>query len=287
MTKTALANPRGGRLTLLAVALLVTSSLAVEAQSRVRGQLIIKPPVTTPVDVIVELRDGQNQPIRQIIVDHVSPHRFNDFVPDGINADLQLLVLVKSPEGYTAWQTPYVKRACCEFNQPIILKRAADIYFEKITQAQAQPPDAAIELLEVAAEHAQTLAQTLEVQRQLGQVYVAKGMFAEQQAALEAVYAREDVEALTPARKQAYWGERLDGLLLWSDYNDLRQPSKDFGKVLTENTGDPRLKGWQSFVADFNRAYPASRLDEMATDPTAIAEQLQTINRTLKRPFEW
>lgn len=286
MTTLSLLSP-GCRRLILAGAILAVLAPAAEAQMlRVRGELIINPRVTTPVDVIVEIRDLANQPIKQIIVDRDSPYRFNAFLPDGITTDLQVIVIVNVPKGYVSWQTAYVKRACCEFNEKIILKRPPDALVEMLAMAQKSSPDEAVELLEGAAAHAQTLAQTLEVQRQLGRVYLAQGMFGKQQEALKAVYAHDDAETLTPARKQAYWGERLDGLLLWSDYNNLPQPAIDFGKGFTETSGDPRLAGWQSFLADFNRAYPNSRLDAAATDPATIAEQLRTINRTIKRPFE-
>lgn len=287
MMTLSLSQTRRCRSILLVVALLAVMPRLAGAQAlRVRGEVIVKPTVTTPVDVIVELRDLKDKPIKQIIVDQTSPHRFNAFLPDGTTADVQVMVLVKSPAGYGPWQSVYVKRACCEFNEKIILKRAADIYFEKLTMAEKSSPAEAIKLLENAAEHAQTLAQTLEVQRQLGQVYMAKGMFAEQQEALKVVYAHEDAAALTPARKVAYWGERLDGLLRWSDYSNLAQPATDFGKAFTGNPADPRFKDWQSFLTDFNRAYPTARLDVAAADPATIAEQLRAINRIISRPFE-
>lgn len=117
-------------------------------------------------------------------------------------------------------------------------------------------------------------------------MFVTQGMYAEQQNALEAVYLERPPAGLSPARKQAYWGERLDGLLLWADYNNRQVPVRDFGLAVAGGSEGPDLARWQAFLKDFSAAYPASGIDTSRFDPAAISAQLRIVAATLKRPVD-
>lgn len=270
----------------LVAAVLVLVSGVASAQvntNRVHGSIDINPPVPDPIDVVIDLQDRTGSSIKQFSPDRYRAHRFSDVVPAGVDGDVAIVVTVNAPSGYVPWQKSYVKRACCEFYQRILLKRPADLYQDNMVRAAAaSSPAEALAFLTAAAEHAGTFGQQLEVQRQLGQAYAAQQDFAAQQEALKAVGDHPELVDLTPARKQAYWGERLDGILNWAGYTQLREPQKDFGSVVA---GDPALqRSWSEFVSDFQASFPAEVDATTTGEPSALSTQLKDVMGTLKRP---
>lgn len=274
------------RLLFTAVFALVSGVASAQVSSnRVRGSIDINPPVPDPIDVVIDLQDRTGKSIKQFSPDQYNVHRFSDVVPAGVDGDVTIIVNVSAPSGYVPWQKSYLKRACCEFNQRILLRRPADIYHDNMVKAAAAAsPSEALPFLIAAAEHADTFGQKLEVQRQLAQAYAAQNNFAAQQDALNALGDHPELAALTPARKQAYWGERLDGILNWAGYNQLREPQKDFGAVVSDH---PSLqRSWSEFVSDFQESYPAAVPSAGPSDPSALSSQLKDVMGTLKRPIQ-
>jgi hypothetical protein len=267
------------------VLMLLAPALSHGQTSRIQGRIMINPQVPDPIDVVLELQDLQtSKAVHHIVVDQRSPRRFNGFVPPGISDDLAIRVLIKAPEGYVPLQTELVKRACCAFSADIHLKRKADAYIQQLLRGiNAADDDRAIYYLTGAVTHADTLSQKLEAHRRLGHVYAENGMFAEQQDVLKMVYQEPGAARLTPARKKVYWTERLDGMLLWTNYNNLYSPERDFGLIVAGDSG-PRQTSWVDFLRDFKTAYPAAAVDENQRAAAAVSDQLRIVKQTLETP---
>lgn len=272
----------------LTVAIAMVASGAAHAQSRIKGRVVLRPPVEKSIDVVLELTSkSTGDTLKQILVDQESPYRFGDVVPAGFAGDVVIVVKVRLPEKYASWQGQYLKRACCEFNQDIILKRPEDIYLENLERGRnAGTADLAASYFTNAALNAETLGQTLEVHRALAGLYRKEGQFAQYQDALDAVYDNPEVLTLTPGRKLGYWNERLDGMLWWTNFEGSPLPERDFGRKVAERFDTLLLSRWKKLLVDFKVAYPSSSISPAAFEAADVTEQLRGVLSTLGRKPE-